>query len=95
MSDYLPDDAMSEAAAFRHAPPNRKYQARPDDVELKVRLSKNTFDALNAMKDEDRSVEAYVRRLLKDEVKRWRKAETLHFLIDNQHALRKLINNQT
>jgi hypothetical protein len=73
-------------------PKERKYQPNPDDVELKVRLSKHTFDALNAMKDPDRSAEAYVRRMIKEEVKRWRKAESLRFVINNQAAIEKLIN---
>jgi hypothetical protein len=43
MTDYEPDDGMSEAAAARHERPGRpKYQEKPDDVTLRVRLDAET-----------------------------------------------------
>jgi hypothetical protein len=51
MTDEI-DDAMSEAAAFRHAPTDRKANKHPkyvpsaDEITLHIRLDRKTFSEL-------------------------------------------------
>jgi hypothetical protein len=61
MTDEI-DDAMSEAAAARYEPkqkkPRSKYVPSDDDVVLKVRLDRKTFNELPKISEsDDRGIE--------------------------------------
>lgn len=76
MDFYEIDDPHAEAAAFRHAAPNRKprhrkYKPSESDIVLKVRLDEKLFaELLEAATNDRRGVEGFVRRLVKNSLSR-------------------------
>jgi hypothetical protein len=99
---YMMDDALSEAAAARHDVPNDrkprgrpKYQQKPDDVTLHVRLDQKTFNELLKIADKaDHGIEGYTRRLLKKDVKDARRAAAIAFLIERHAEIAELLECQ-
>jgi hypothetical protein len=97
MTDYVPDDAMSEAAAARHVPNANpkgrpKYQASDTDVVLKIRVDKQTYkDLLRIATRDDHGIEGYCRRMVKERIKDQRRADAINFLIAHKDELTEFI----
>lgn len=99
MSDepYMPDDAMSEAAA-RYVPNENpagraKYQASPDDTVLKIRVDQQTYkDLLRIATKDGRGIEGFVRRVLKERIKDQRRADAITFLVARHAEIAELLD---
>jgi hypothetical protein len=97
-NDYLPDDPHTEAAASRRYVPSEnpkrtKYQSSPDDTVLKIRVDQQTYkDLLRIATKDDRGIEGFVRRVLKERIKDQRRADAINFLIARHAEIAELLD---